>query len=462
MKKFKWHFSIFVLCGFFALQFPIWTVQKISNTNFEQNKSISEENVDLFRDSKTLAPSQFLNFPIVNQNEHSMADALPKYVDQKIATAVIEEAIANGLNIDIVGCPPSLLSQTSPGNFEEINVRYEKKISKKENYIRPSYYYKSNNSDKSLVISVMSGEDYLKQYTAMVSYFVKFGLEKEPDDHIRVTFYPTLQDNMTFWTGLDSKFVKPNDTVLMGNISNFFDYLQKEGLIVEKIEEVENPYYWASENPYYWASRIRLGDRTLSFLRVKHSFWGNMSSLLVSRILDLGASEIIYLSKVATLKEPENIYKKIYSPTQLAILEEKQIKIIERLPNYLVKKFPELDSGMHISLATVMEQDFDTSVLVHSMAATLDLEVSKIAKAILEYNQLHKKEVKFTPVHWSTDYLRTKSEANFDTGFDLANGDSKAALENKKELLNRIYNFVIAYLAGANLVVDLTIGHASR
>lgn len=454
MKKFKFYFLTFVLCSFFALQFPMSAVQKVIDTYFEQNKFISEKNVDRFSDSKTLAPSQFLNFPIVNQNEHSMADALPTYVDQKIATAVIEEAIANGLNIDIVGCPPSLLSQTSPDNFEEIKVRYKKKVGKNENYIRPSYYYKSNNSNKSLVISVMSGEDYLKQYTAMVSYFVKFGLGKEPDNHIRVTFYPTLQDNTALWTGLDSKFVKPNDTVLMGNISNFFDYLQKEGLIAEKIEEVENQYYWAS--------RIKLGDRTLSFLRVKHSFWGNMSSLLVSRMLDLGASEIIYLSKIATLKEPENIYRKIYSPTQLAILEEKQIKIIDRLPNYLVKKFPELDSGMHISLATVMEQDFNTSVLVHSMAATLDLEVSKIARAILEYNQLHKKEVKFTPVHWTTDYLRTKSEANFDTGFDLANGDSKAALEKKKELLNRIYNFVIAYLAGANLVVDLTMGHASR
>lgn len=454
MKKFKFYFLTFVLCSFFALQFPMSAVQKVIDTYFEQNKFFSEKNVDRFSDSKTLAPSQFLNFPIVNQNEHSMADALPKYVDQKIATAVIEEAIANGLNIDIVGCPPSLLSQSSPGNFEEINVRYEKKIGKKENYIRPSYYYKLNNSDKSLVISVMSGEDYLKQYIAMVSYFVKFGLGKEPDDHIRVTFYPTLQDNIALWTGLDSKFVKPNDTVLMGNISNFFDYLQKEGLIAGKIEEVENPYYWAS--------RVRLGDRALLFLRVKHSFWGNMSSLLVSRMLDLGASEIIYLSKVATLKEPENIYRKIYSPTQLAILEEKQIKIIDRLPNYLVKKFPELDSGMHISLATVMEQDFNTSVLVHSMAATLDLEVSKIARAILVYNQLHKKEVKFTPVHWSTDYLRTKSEANFDTGFDLVNGDSKAALEKKRELLNRIYNFLIAYLAGANLVVDLTMEHASR
>jgi hypothetical protein len=454
MKEFKFYFLAFVLCSFCALQFPMSAVQKVIDTYFEQNKFISGKNVDRFSDSKTLAPSQFLNFPIVNQNEHSMADALPTYVDQKIATAVIEEAIANGLNIDIVGCPPSLLSQTSRDNFEEIKVRYKKKVSKNENYIRPSYYYKSNNNNKSLVICVMSGEDYLKQYTAMVSYFIKFGLGKEPDNHIRVTFYPTLQDNIALWTGLDRKFVKPNDTVLMGNISNFFDYLQKEGLIAEKIEEVENQYYWAS--------RIKLSDRTLSFLRVKHSFWGNMSSLLVSRMLDLGASEIIYLSKIATLKEPENIYRKIYSPTQLAILEEKQIKIIDRLPNYLVKKFPELDSGMHISLATVMEQDFNTSVLVHSMAATLDLEVSKIARAILEYNQLHKKEVKFTPVHWTTDYLRTKSEANFDTGFDLANGDSKAALEKKKELLNRIYNFVIAYLAGANLVVDLTMGHASR
>jgi ABC-type Na+ transport system ATPase subunit NatA len=122
--------------------------------------------------------------------------------------------------------------------------------------------------------------------------------------------------------------------------------------------------------------------------------------------------------------------------------------------NPLVDKFPELDSGMHISTSNVMEQDFKITVLAKSAATSLDLEVSKIAKTIVEHNRNHKKQVLFSPVHWVTDYLRTEKEADLHTGFDLANGDSKIAKEKKKLILERIYHIVTAHLSCANLVAE--------
>lgn len=410
------------------------------------SSNLENDTCDLLAKSITVSASQYLKFPIVGQEEHSMADALPNYVSQKIPIALIKDAVENDLTIEILGCPPPVLQScfSKISRLEEIDFDYEKKADKEENFRRPSYYYKTD-KEKTLVISVMPGEDYLKQFTALVSYYVKFNLGRNPDDFVKVTSFPVLEKTIHLWTHLDDHFVKPNDTVLIGNVSDYFDYLRAEGFIPQIIEE--------SENFYYKATRVKLNDRFLSFLRVKYSFWGNMSANLVKKMLDLGASEIIYISKIATLDNPRHIYKKIYSPTQFAVMKDNQVKIIDSIVNPLVEKFPELDSRMHLSLATVMEQDFATSALAHSVAYSLDLEVSKIAKVITKYNLFHNKQVTFIPVHWVTDYLRTKEEADLDTGFDLSNGDSKPSKEKKMVILKRIYHFVTAYLLSTDLEV---------
>ena len=179
-----------------------------------------------------------------------------------------------------------------------------------------------------------------------------------------------------------------------------------------------------------------------------------MSAYLVATVLELGASEIIYMSKIATLDDPNHIYKKIYSPTQFAVLREKKVEMIDRVVNPLVDRFPELDSGVHLSLSTVMEQDFETAALARSVATSLDLEVANIAKVISEYNARHERQVVFTPVHWITDYLRTREEANLEIGFDLTNDNPKNGKVSKKKILERIYCFVTAYLTSTDLVVD--------
>lgn len=393
--------------------------------------------------SKTLPPSQFLDFPVVSQHEHSMAEALPSYVHQKIPHALIEEAIHDGYTIEIIGAPPSFLPDRS--KLEAINIPLGKKSGKQENFYRPSYFYKID-EEKTLVISVMAGQDYIKQYAAMISYFIKQDLGKDPDSIVKVTSFPCLEENIGFWTGLDDHFVKPNDTVLMGNVSDYFDYLQKEGFVPKILEEFENDYYKSS--------RIQLGSKQVAFLRAKYSFWGDMSARLVKRMLELGASEVVYLSKIATLNDPAHIYKKIYSPTKFKILQGNKIEVVDSPINPIVDKFPELDSGMHISTSNVMEQDFRHTELAKSAATSLDLEVSKIAKVIVEHNRKYKKQVLFTPVHWVTDYLRTEREADLDTGFDLANGDSKTAKVKKKRILERIYHIMTAHLTDANLIAE--------
>ena len=253
-----------------------------SNAFGEFAGELKGEYCGLLEESKTVSSSQYLNFPIVDQDEHSMADALPVYVCEKIPCSLIKEVVDSGSTIEILGSPPSILqpclSQVSDFELEEIIIHYDKKVGKKENFRRPSFYYKTD-EERTLVISVMAGEDYLKQLTALVSNYAKFGLGKNPDDIVRVTAFPLLEEHISSWTHLDNSFVKSNDTVLIGNVSDFYDHLQAEGILPQLIEE--------SENFYYKATRVKLGHKTLCFLRVKYSFWGNMSANLVTTMLEL-------------------------------------------------------------------------------------------------------------------------------------------------------------------------------
>lgn len=412
---------------FFVVFFAIYTIS-----------GFTYQTCSFLKESKIISLEEFLDFPVVNQEEHSMAEALPLYVHQKIPTAVIKEAVDEGLMIEILGVPFPDACFFKEAQFEEINISYERKVGKEENYIRPSYYYKQIGNEKVLAIFAMPGEDYLQQMAALVSYYIKFDLGKKPEDFVKVTLFPLLEKNIGLWTHLDENFVKPNDTVLIGNVSDFFNYLKNEKFILEEFEEFENSYYKVN--------RIKMGERSVAFLRAKQTFWGNMSGYLTQRILDLGASEIIYMSKIATLDNPLDIYSKIYSPTKFVLLQDNELKVVGNVKNPLVEKFPELNSGTHISLPTVMEQDFRTSALAHSVASSLDLEVANIASIIEKFNQEKNKQVSFVPIHWVTDYLRIKEEANLHTGFDLTNGDSNSGKEKKRKILEKIYPLLKAYL----------------
>ncbi len=409
----------------------------------KSESSIEFDSRNLLTESKIMLPSELLVFPIVGPEEHSMTHALPHYVHHKIPISLIKQAVDHNYSIEIVESSPAAIQLYLSINskFEKIDITYEKKADKEENFKRPIFY--KNDEEKILVLMVVPGEDYLKQYTALVSYYIKIDLGKNPDEFVRIITFPLLEKYLSSWTNLDEKFVKPNDTILIGNVSNFFDDLNAKGKIHQIIDE--------SENCFYKSTRVQLGDRTVNFLRVKNSFWGDMSAKLVDKILALGATEIIYMSKIATLKDPSDIYTKIYSPTNFLIFEDGQVELIELVVNPLVNMFPNLDSGTHISLSTVMEQDFKTAAIVHQLASSLDLEVSKIAKAISEYNQQYNKEIAFIPIHWATDYIRTKKEAKLDTGFDLANGDSKCAKKKKSIILKEIYQLLTLYLMSDKL-----------
>src|SRR5690606_17886586 len=117
------------------------------------------------------------------------------------------------------------------------------------------------------------------------------------------------------------------------------------------------------EGPYYHAERWRLERRlTLCVYECKHHGWGDLSARTMRRAAERGAVEVIYLSKGATLESPAHVYEQVYCPSEWAVLRHARLLGRARsgpdLPNGLLQAHPELDTGLHASPPSVLEEDY--------------------------------------------------------------------------------------------------------
>ena len=320
--------------------------------------------------------------------DHTMCFSLDQYVQQKLPTKLIEKAVINDWNIEIHGIFPLLFSQYSNvlgfDAIEHFEFKHNKKI-KKYNYIRPSFFigYRKNQKN-TLVISVTPGEDYIYHYSSMIRHHL-LTLTSKGEDLMTIHRYPELENNLSDWTNLDNEFVMPNDIVILGSVETIENAF-KEKIDLELIS--------SNENKYYGTKRYKLPNgKIVSFLGVKYSYWGSMSANIVSKLCKLGVSEIIYSAKLGSLTKPEDLYHKIYSPTKyLRMKSHKVTELITNLPNRFVKKFPELNSNWHVSIPTVLEEDFEQRRIAKEIGVeSIDNEISCMAIAINNYNNKYNK-----------------------------------------------------------------------
>jgi len=395
----------------------------------------------------------YLRFDVPTESNHSMANALPTYVCGKIPCPEVEAIVRNGGKIKVLGLPPEILKfckEKLKFRAFEPNEISKQKPGKKENIYRPVFYTTSE-PIKNMVVSVMSGSDYLQQVAALLAYQVEHKIGADPIKTIEVTEFPDLEGSFPFWTDLSS-FVRPNDTVLIGNVASFSSYIRDNGgfsFIDEK------------ENYFYKSTRVWFGTRVLNFLMVKHTFWGNMSALLAETILKQSVFELIYMSKVATLKDANDIYQKSYAPSRFVLLRDGHIEKLSDIKNYIAEYYPDLNSGLHLSVATVMEEDVNMTRLAKSLGAkSLDLELSHIVKAIQKSNKALARKTRFGSVHIVTDYLRDEGEQSKEINFDLSNSRSQEASALKKKSWDQIYVLLSKYLGAKPEGIKSTQNHA--
>lgn len=376
--------------------------------------------------------------------DHTMFESIDEYCGQKFPVEKIKQCILDGYKIEVHGIFPShfplLHSRLGYNAAEPIQFRHNKR-QKKFNYVRPGFFDCINNQgEKVFIVAVNSGRDYVFHYASMLKHVVdKFSVQTA--NKIQVIRYPRAEDSMHIWTSLNSDLVGKNDTVIVGYAEEINKRFSREPELMV-IRELDTEYYTSLQYKHKKTGRV------FNLIGVKFSFWGCISAKIIAQICRLGAQEIVYIGKLGTLSAPEDIYNRIFVPSQFLIMyHDKIVCRIQGLRNNFLATFPELSTDFHVSVPTVVEEDYvQRKITADLKINSIDNEISQMAYAVAQFNREFGGNVSFTAMHFATDYIRRPTERNLHVKFDLSNNRTKEAFQRKVKILDDIANKLIDYI----------------
>jgi len=371
--------------------------------------------------------------------DHTMYQALDRYTEEKLPGPQIEDTILSGGSIEVHGIYPAHFSAlTEERGLTSISlVDFDRKpATKKFNWVRPKFFHARRNQTPILAVAVIPGRDYFFHYATIVRHYIH-KLTENPSEFLSLYRYPVAERRLSSWTELNHRFVHRGDRVILG-------YVEEIANLINGANIAEQIGY--DENDFYGSYRYRLPDgSTLNLLGVKYSFWGSISASLVESICHGGATEIIYLAKLGTLSSPEHIYSRIFAPQDFYLVHhDTLISRVESPPNRILEWNPKLSTGAHVSVPTVLEEDYKMRRIVTEFGAqSIDNEISQMAEAVAIHNSVHRTAVTFSAIHFATDYIRSESERTLKTTFDLGNDKIGSARTNKSRMICRIAEDVL-------------------
>lgn len=375
--------------------------------------------------------------------DHTMFTSIDRYCSQKFPVDSIKKSLLSGRKFEIHGIFPShfmkIAHRLGYSELEEIvfthNVR-----TKKFNYVRPKFF-KGVNEDgqRVFIVAVNSGRDYVFHYASMLRHIMGT-YSVQMAETLAVYRYPLAESSIHIWTELNADLVKKGDLVIIGYVEEMRSQLEGK-LNLERIHEIDMPYYTSI--------RYRNSKGTIiNLIGVKYSFWGCISAKLVTQICRLGAKEIIYVGKLGALSTPNDLYSRIFIPSRFMIMyHDKVVCDIQSLKNGLLDRFPELSTGRHVSVPTVVEEDYAQRAITHDLDInSIDNEVSQIAYAVAQFNRQLNEDVSYTAIHFATDYIRRPHERSLKVKFDLSNNRTSRAFNKKLAILGAISDRLAEYL----------------
>jgi hypothetical protein len=245
----------------------------------------------------------------------------------------------------------------------------------------------------------------------------------------RVVRYPDAESSIAQWTGL-AEFVRPGDRILMGYVRELLPYLVTGGGSV--VEE--------RGNQFYGSVRIGYGaGQPVCALGVRFSFWGCIAARLTTACVDLGATEIVYVGKLGTLTGPQDVYHRLFAPSSYLDRGASHSLLDREVAphNGLLARFPVLDTGRHMSVATVLEENLTQRAVARAYGVrTIDNEIAQIAAAVAAAGSAGAPA--FSALHFATDYLRGPDEPKEPIGYNLTSHRRLGARHLKGRALTRI------------------------
>lgn len=391
------------------------------------------------------AAQQWRHVPVSRPLDHTMYRAIDAYVDDKIPATVINNVLERGGWIEVHGVYPTHLAALG-ATLGLHNIREadgdRKPTTKRFNRIRPGFFLADRaGRGPVLVCATIPGIDYFHHYASMLRHYA-LSLTSRAEESIHLIRYPSAERSLPSWTGLGQTLVKPGDRVVIGYVEALENQLSgRDGIELLGQESTQ----------FYESTRFRLRNGSvINLLGVRFCFWGSICHHIAYRICSLGCSELLYLGKLGALTGPEDIYQRIFCPSHFILLDHDQVVYVTTSPkNGLLGRYPALDSGCHVSVPTVLEEDYaQRRIAMDRRANSIDNEISQVARAVFLYNSGSQGgAVAFSALHLATDYIRHPDERDLEVPFDLGNDKSDRAREKKALVLHRIIDeYLIPYL----------------
>lgn len=364
--------------------------------------------------------------PAPDPATHTMGAAIDDYVAQRVPRGPVDYALAERLPVEVHGIYPSHLRQVLPdatGMATGWNVRPGKIY----NWIRPRCFLAPRQDGalgRRLIVAVPPGHDYVLHYASLVGHYAwrrgtPLGL---------VARYPDAEQAIATWTGLRD-MVRPGDRVLIGYVQQLVPLLCAAGATVTG----------RTSNPYCEMVRLVFpGGTEVAAIGVRFSFWGCISARLAAACREQGASEIIYAGKLGTLADPGDIYARLFVPSRYAVPGSPPALLpdAQTPPNPLLARYPGLDTGVHMSVSTVLEEDVTLHARARGLRTTsMDNEISQIAAAA---GTGPGPLTAFSALHFATDYLSGSPGREPRGAFNLTNNRRGDALAGRKAMLAQV------------------------
>lgn len=388
--------------------------------------------------------------PPVVAAEHTMGSSVDAYALQRLPVDLLDLALDRGLTFELHGVHPDHLPLLMPA-VRLVHPGHWFGYGKEFNLVRPRLFVLDEAADERrplgrdarLIMAVPAGRDYVLHNARILRQYLS--LRGAPLETLaKVVRYPEAESSIAEWTGLGD-FVGRGDRLLIGYVKELLPHLLLHGATV--LREQHSPHYGVVQLELPGCSRLTL-------LGVRFSFWGCISARLAEACARLGAAEIVYVGKLGTLGAPSEIYQRIFCPTSYLDLGASPLLLSAEAapPNQLAREFPEIDSGRHMSVATVLEEDIEQRALANRYeVASIDNEIAQIARAAADVAAETGHRMAFSAAHFATDYLRGPGESEHPGIFNLTNHRIDQAVQLKQQMITEIADLLCRYYKSSEL-----------
>ena len=156
----------------------------------------------------------------------------------------------------------------------------------------------------------------------------------------------------------------------------------------------------------------------------------------------------MYISKLGTLTNINDIYSKVFIPSETFFMRGKEIVYSnENINKKFLSMYDNISTGPHISVSTILEENTVQKCVAQKLKInSIDNEISQIANTIDNFNKLNSTNISYTSLHFATDYLKSRNELDKQAELNLSNNRCELAKSCKEVVTKKIISLLLEYL----------------